>query len=270
MSELKRNLATNFRRYTDGRNKIEYIVKIAMYTALSFVLYAFVKFPLPFAFPGFLDIQISELPALIAGFSMGPVSGCLVIVLKCLLKFPLSTTQFVGEATDILLGICFVLPSSLIYNCRKNKKNAAIGLVAGSIIVTLAAIIVNRFISIPFYVTVMFGGSYEPIINMLKPLYKTVTRENLYAWYLGVGVLPFNILRCIIVSVVTFLLYPRLKRPLKLETAEAYPDKYDLPTQGGAKDGNLSSDGENAEIIGKNNDLHVVNDDEDIAKCDEK
>ena len=96
MSELKRNLATNFRRYTDGRNKIEYIVKIAMYTALSFVLYAFVKFPLPFAFPGFLDIQISELPALIAGFSMGPVSGCLVIVLKCLLKFPLSTTQFVA------------------------------------------------------------------------------------------------------------------------------------------------------------------------------
>ena len=270
MSELKRNLATNFRRYTDGRNKIEYIVKIAMYTALSFILYAFCKFKLPFAFPGFLDIQISELPALIAGFSMGPFSGCLVIVLKCLLKFPLSTTQFVGEATDILLGICFVLPSSLIYNCRKNKKTAAIGLVAGSIIVTLAAIIVNRFISIPFYVTVMFGGSYEPFINMLKPLYKTVTIENLYSWYLGVGVLPFNILRGIIVSAVTFLLYPRLKRPLKLETAEAYPDKYDLPPQGGAKDGNLSSDGENAEIIGKNNDLHDVNDDEDIAKCDEK
>lgn len=271
MSELKRNLATNFRRYTDGRNKIEYIVKIAMYTALSFILYAFCKFKLPFAFPSFLDIQISELPALIAGFSMGPISGCLVIVLKCLLKFPLSTTQFVGEATDILLGICFVLPSSLIYNCRKNKKTAFIGLVAGMLLVTVAAIVVNRFISIPFYVTVMYGGSYEPIINMLQEtLYKTVTRENFYAWYLGVGVLPFNLLRGIIVSVVTFLLYPRLKRPLKLETAEAYPDKYDLPSQGGAKDGNLSSDGENAEIIGKNNDLHVVNDDEDIAKCDEK
>lgn len=103
------------------QNKVEYIVKLAMYSALAFVLYN-IKFPLPFMFPSFLDIQISELPALIAGFSMGPISGCLVIIIKCLLKFPLSSTFFVGEATDILLGICFVVPSSLIYNSRKNKK----------------------------------------------------------------------------------------------------------------------------------------------------
>lgn len=121
MSELKRNIVSNFKRYTDGKNKVEYIVKLAMYSALAFVLYN-IKFPLPFMFPSFLDIQISELPALIAGFSMGPISGCLVIIIKCLLKFPLSSTFFVGEATDILLGICFVLPSSLIYNSRKNKK----------------------------------------------------------------------------------------------------------------------------------------------------
>lgn len=103
------------------QNKVEYIVKLAMYSALAFVLYN-IKFPLPFMFPSFLDIQISELPALIAGFSMGPISGCLVIIIKCLLKFPLSSTFFVGEATDILLGICFVVPSSLIYNSRKNKN----------------------------------------------------------------------------------------------------------------------------------------------------
>lgn len=121
MSELKRNIVSNFKRYTDGKNKVVYIVKLAMYSALAFVLYN-IKFPLPFMFPSFLDIQISELPALIAGFSMGPISGCLVIIIKCLLKFPLSSTFFVGEATDILLGICFVLPSSLIYNSRKNKK----------------------------------------------------------------------------------------------------------------------------------------------------
>ena len=81
MSELKRNIVSNFKRYTDGKNKVEYIVKLAMYSALAFVLYN-IKFPLPFMFPSFLDIQISELPALIAGFSMGPISGCLVIIIQ--------------------------------------------------------------------------------------------------------------------------------------------------------------------------------------------
>ena len=139
MSELKRNIVSNFKRYTDGKNRVEYIVKLAMYSALAFVLYN-IKFPLPFMFPSFLDIQISELPALIAGFSMGPISGCLVIIIKCLLKFPLSSTFFVGEATDILLGICFVVPSSLIYNSRKNKKTALLGLVAGSLTVTVMSL----------------------------------------------------------------------------------------------------------------------------------
>lgn len=122
MSEFRRNIVSNFKRYTDGKNRVEYIVKIAIYTTLSYILYVVAKFPLPFMFPSFLDIQISELPALIAGFSMGPISGVLVIFFKCLLKLPLTGTFFVGEATDFILGICFVVPSSLIYNSRKNKK----------------------------------------------------------------------------------------------------------------------------------------------------
>ncbi|UKI51462.1 MAG: ECF transporter S component [Clostridium sp.] len=127
MSEFKRNIVSNFKRYTDGKNRVEYIVKLAMYSALAFVLYN-IKFPLPAMFPYFLDIQISELPALIAGFSMGPISGCLVIIIKMFAEIPaFFNVFFVGEATDILLGICFVLPSSLIYNSRKNKKTALFG-----------------------------------------------------------------------------------------------------------------------------------------------
>lgn len=116
MSELKRNIVSNFKRYTDGKNKVEYIVKLAMYSALAFVLYN-IKFPLPFMFPSFLDIQISELPALIAGFSMGPISGCLVIIIKWLLKFPLSSTFFVGEATDF----CWAFVSC----CRRRSYTTA-------------------------------------------------------------------------------------------------------------------------------------------------
>lgn len=285
MSELKRNIVSNFKRYTDGKNRVEYIVKLAMYSALAFVLYN-IKFPLPSMFPYFLDIQISEIPALIAGFSMGPISGCLVIIIKCLLKFPLSSTFFVGEATDILLGICFVVPSSLIYNSRKNKKTALLGLVAGSLTVTVMSIIVNRFISIPFYVEAMFGGSWAPLLDMASSLYnRDVTKETFYAWYLGVGVLPFNLLRCFIVSAVTFFLYPRLKRPLKLETREVYEDKY-TPCEN--KDGESADeektvvdteekDGvftavntENADEISQNDDNGALNDDKDLANDDKK
>ena len=68
------------------------LAKIAILSALAYILYMFVKFPLPFIFPAFLDIQFSDLPALIGGFAMGPWAGCLIVVVKCLLKMPFSTT----------------------------------------------------------------------------------------------------------------------------------------------------------------------------------
>ena len=98
-----------------ARKSGAWVAKMAIMVALSFLLYyigRFIKLPI---FPSFLDFQISELPALFAGFSMGPVSGCLVIIIKCALKLPLSGTAFVGELTDMLLGVAFVLPASLLY-----------------------------------------------------------------------------------------------------------------------------------------------------------
>ena len=187
---------------------------MAILTAIAFILYAFAKFNLPFMFPSFLEIQISELPALLAGFSMGPISGCLVVIIKCLLKFPLTTTAYVGEATDILLGIAFVLPASLIYYFHKDKKHALIGLCVGSACLTGLSILVNRFISIPFFVQLYFGGNFDAIVGVLKPLYKNVTIDNFYTYYLLLGVLPFNLFRCIIVSGLTFVLYKRLSKIL--------------------------------------------------------
>lgn len=209
-ADIKRTLE----RFKNPKFTTAYVAKVALLTALSFILYAFGKFKLPFMFPSFLDIQISELPALLAGFSMGPVSACIIIVLKCLFKFPMTSTQWVGEATDILLGIAFVLPASLIYYFHKDKKHAFIGVVAGSLIVTAVAIIVNRVISIPFYVQLYFGGNFDAIVGVLKPLYKNITADTFYNYYLWLGVLPFNLFRCIIVSGLTFVLYKRLSKIL--------------------------------------------------------
>ncbi|MBO4380729.1 MAG: tRNA (adenosine(37)-N6)-threonylcarbamoyltransferase complex ATPase subunit type 1 TsaE [Clostridia bacterium] len=196
-----------------GIHSAAYIAKLAMLTALSFILYAFVKFKLPMLFPSFLEIQISELPALLAGFSMGPVSGCLVIIFKCLIKFSMSSTGFVGEATDMLLGVAFVLPASLIYKYKKSIKSALIGLIVGTLVLTGVAMLVNRYISIPFYIQFLhipFSG----IVASVQSLYKDVNEENFYFYYLLVGVLPFNIFRCIIVGGITFAVYKPLSKIL--------------------------------------------------------
>ncbi|MBR4800177.1 MAG: tRNA (adenosine(37)-N6)-threonylcarbamoyltransferase complex ATPase subunit type 1 TsaE [Clostridia bacterium] len=210
----------SFDKNTFGKHSAAYVTKMAILTGLSFILYAFAKFNLPI-FPSFLDIQISELPALLAGFSMGPISGCLVIVFKCLIKFSMTSTGFVGETTDILLGIAFVLPASLIYKYKKDIKHALLGLIVGTLVLTAAAILVNRFISVPFFAKMIELNSnghvtdgFQVVVNSVSTLYKNVNKDNFYFYYLLVGVLPFNLFRCIIVSGLTFALYKRLSKIL--------------------------------------------------------
>lgn len=193
-----------------------YVAKLALLTALAFVLYL-AKFNLPFMFPSFLEIQFSELPALLAGFSMGPVSGGLVVVFKCLLKLPMTSTNFVGELTDILIGLALVLPASIIYMRHKDKKRAAAGLAVGVLCETVAAVVINRYVSIPFYTELYFGGNFGTIVNLCRVLYPNATESNFYAFYLGLAVVPFNILRCAVMSLLTFLLYKRLSRILHWE-----------------------------------------------------
>jgi len=190
------------------------IAKVAILTAISWILYVVVKFPLPFLFPSFLDVQISDLPALLGGFSMGPLWGCVIVVLKCLLKMPMSGTGCVGELADILIGIAFVLPASLIYQQNKTKKGALMGLLLGTACAIIVAVLANRFLLIPFYVKVMFGGTIEPLVNMVSSLYNGVNANNFYAYYLLLAVVPFNMLRCVVSAGITFAVYKSLSKIL--------------------------------------------------------
>ncbi len=187
------------------------IARIAVFSAFATVLYAFVKFPLPFMFPGFLEFQISELPALLAGYMMGPVAGCLVVLIKTLLKMLImgTHTSGVGELGDFLLGITFVITASLIYKKHRSKKGALISLVAGSAALTVVSLLVNAFILIPFYSEVM---GMEAIVDQMTGLFPNITKQNFMLYYLPLSVLPFNLLRCIFSSVITFLVYKRLSR----------------------------------------------------------
>lgn len=194
-----------------------YIAKVAILSALSFILYMYCKFRLPFMFPSFLEMQFSELPAVLAGFSLGPVAGSLVIIIKCLIKFPFSSTAFVGEIMDMILGLCYVLPTSIIYHIKKTKKSALIGLVVGTLFATACGMLFNRVLAVPFYVKMFFGGNFDAIVSMCSGLYPNITRENFYNFYIFVAVLPFNLLRLGVVSLITFFVYKHLSKILHSE-----------------------------------------------------
>lgn len=190
------------------------IAVMGILTAISFVLYMFVKFPLPFMFPSFLDMQISDLPALLGGFALGPVEGCLIIIIKCCIKMPFTGTACVGELGDIAIGIANVLPAALIYRFYKNRKGAILGMAVGMVCAVAVGLLMNWLVLIPFYAKA-FG--MEAIVGMMISLYPKITADTVYNYYLPLAVIPFNILRCLVCALVTYFTYKPLSKALHWE-----------------------------------------------------
>lgn len=190
------------------------IAVIAMLTGVSFVLYMYAKFPLPFIFPGFLDMQFSDLPALLGGFALGPVAGGIIIVVKCLLKMPFSSTACVGELADVIIGLANVLSATIFYRFHRTRKGAILSLIIGTISAIIFSLFANAIILIPFY-----SNAYgmNAIVGMVKSLYPAVSSENFMSYYLPLAVLPFNTLRCIVCAVLTYFTYKPLSKALKWE-----------------------------------------------------
>lgn len=183
------------------------IAKIAVFSAMSFVFYL-INVPIAILFPSFLKLNLSDVPALIGGFSLGPVAGVLIVVIKILIKLPFSDTMCVGELSDMLNGTAFVVLSSLFYRYHKTKKGAIVSLALGSLLSTAVALLCNLFIMIPLYLKVM-GFTLDQIASLCPPSFN-VTSDNFYLYYTFGAVLPFNVLRCFIASLITFLLYKSL------------------------------------------------------------
>ena len=190
------------------------IAVMGILTAISFVLYMFVKFPLPFMFPSFLDMQISDLPALLGGFALGPVEGALIIIIKCCIKMPFTSTACIGELGDIAIGVANVLPAALIYRFFKNRKGAILGMALGMVCAVVVGVLMNWLVLIPFYAN-KFGMA--AIVGMMQALYPNVTADTVYNYYLPLAVVPFNILRCLVCALVTYFTYKPLSKALHWE-----------------------------------------------------
>ena len=190
---------------------IDYISKVAIFSALSFILYLFPKFPLPF-FPSFLDVQFSNLPAILGGFVLGPMGGAIIVVVRFVLKllFGLSTTAGVGETADLLLGLCVVLTSSLIYKYHKNKLGGIIALLSAIIVWTISSVSINYYINVPFFVKAYCGGDIEGLVVICSPVIKGINKDNFLEYYSKYAVIPFNLLLSTVVCLITLFVYKRI------------------------------------------------------------
>ena len=191
------------------------IAMIALFSALAAVLYIF-NFAMPFAFPEFLEFRFSDVPVLIGTFALGPLSGCVIVVMMVLIKLVCvsTSTMFVGDAADILVGFALVIPVGLIYQRRRTFRGALLAMAVGTACSVAVAVLANWLILVPFYVEFFYGGSWDSLIGMMTPLFPSCTKESFYNFYLWVSVLPFNLMRCLVAVCVTLPVYKRISRAL--------------------------------------------------------
>ncbi len=188
------------------------IAVIAMFATLSGVLYVF-GFPIGAAFPSWLELNFSDIPALIGTFALGPLSGGIIVFVKILIKLIIkgTSTVFVGELADLVIGLAFVVPAGLIYKKRRTFRGALLGMSVGSVCSVAAAILANWLVLVPFYIKLFYNGSWEPLVNAMQALFgDSVNKDTFYTYYLWVSVLPFNLMRCLIAVLVTLPVYKRI------------------------------------------------------------
>lgn len=187
-----------------SRNKARAITVTAMLSAISFVL-MFLDFSVPFM-PTFVQMDISELPALLAAFSLGPVYGVVVCLVKNLIHLLITSTAGAGELCNFLLGASFVFPAGLIYKFRKSRSGAILGALVGAVIMALFSIPLNYFITYPVYV-VAYGMPLDAIIGMYQAIRPGV--NGLLECLITFNA-PFTLVKGLLDALLCFLIYKPL------------------------------------------------------------
>ena len=183
-----------------------YITYTAIFACLAGVL-MLLEFPLFFA-PAFYKLDLSEIPILICTFYLGPVAGVAAEFVKVMVKLLLkgTSTAFVGDFANFVVGCSFVLPASMLYHARPGKKTALLGMILGTLIMTVFGSAFNAIYLLPKFAA-LFGMPLEAIIGMgtkVNPAIHSVSTLVLFA------VVPFNLLKGVVVSALTFVLYKRI------------------------------------------------------------
>ena len=187
------------------------VIMIGMFGAISGILYCF-DFGVPIA-PSFYKLDFSELPALIAGFAFGPVAGVLVEFVQQLVKLLLKSTStaFVGDLANYLIGCMLVLPASIIYQFHKSKHSALIGCIVGTVVMTVFGTWFNAVYLLPTF-SKLFGMPLDAILGMGAAINPKVT--NLTSFVI-LMVAPINIIKGVGISALTMLIYKKISPIIK-------------------------------------------------------
>lgn len=182
------------------------IAKTAILGAVAFVLMMF-DFSLPI-FPSFYKLDFSEVAVLVGGFAMGPIPAvaieALKIVLNCL--FQGSSTAYVGEVANFLIGCAFCVPASLIYRKSKTKKHAIQGLIIGALCMTAAGVVLNYFVLLPAY-SFFYHMDMDVLIGMGTAIIPAI-KDRL--GFVLLATTPFNLIKGAVVSLLTMLIYKHI------------------------------------------------------------
>lgn len=183
------------------------LVMTAILSAIASIL-MFISFSVPFM-PFFIKLDISELPALIAAFAIGPVSGVLVCLVKNLVNVTQTTTAGVGELCNFLLGASFVIPAGIIYKYRKNKLGALLGSVSGAVLMGMLSVPINYFITYPMY------QNFLPLEEIIKAYEEIFSGVNGLLSCLVIFNMPFTIGKGLLCAAITFLIYKHISVIIK-------------------------------------------------------
>lgn len=179
---------------------------VGMLSAVAVVLMAF-EIPLPFA-PVFYKIDFSEVPVLIGCFTMGPLAGAAIELLKNLLHVVISGTQTagVGEVANFLIGCAFIVPAGVIYHKKHTRRGALIGMASGTVLMSVIGGVLNAYVLLPVYAKA-FGMPLDALVEMGTEVNGNITSVATLVLF---AVTPFNLLKGVLVSLVVFLIYKKI------------------------------------------------------------
>lgn len=199
---------TTSSRNTNSFFSTKQIVIIGMLAALSYIL-MLLHFPVKYM--GFLEIEFSDIPAIVASFSFGPATGILIELIKNLIKaITASTTGGSGEIANFIVSVGYVLPLGLIFHKAKFKHKTILACIAGTICMVLTGIVINYFITVPLYAK-LFGGE-EAVIGACASVIPAIQSIGTVVI---LGITPFNIVKGILISILGVLCYKGIGKYIK-------------------------------------------------------
>ena len=178
------------------------ITVTALLSAIAFIL-QYIELPV-FFMPGFIKFDFSDLPALLAAFSLGPVYGVVTELIKNLIHLPVSNSAMIGELSNFILGAAFVFTAGLIYKKDRTRKGALLGSIIGAAVMAVVSLPINYYVVYPIYENFMplenIIGAYQAILPRVKTLWQCLLVFNV----------PFTLLKGLVDVLITFLIYKKL------------------------------------------------------------